>query len=163
MKYMLDISKYNLLGVDNYIYILSGGFGFLLLVLLFIVIYRYTKNKGSKNKGKEIEDSIDPNIKNVQLERRIRLAIRSSEYQEAIILSFYKFKLICSSKFSIRNARIMSPEELLNSLRGVPNLSLHEINILIKLYRKARFTNDLVNHDEYRKMTTIIKRLELID
>ncbi|NHJ05024.1 MAG: hypothetical protein EAX90_09385 [Candidatus Heimdallarchaeota archaeon] len=143
----------------NYIYIPIGIFGFLLIVMMFLIVYRFFDKKTENNKGKEIEESINPKITILKLEKLIRKSIIQNDYQHTIIYYFYRFRMYCQEVLQIRNARSINSEILLKLLRGNPNINFQDIQKISDIYVLARYKNNEIRKEDCLKMKFLLERI----
>ncbi|HUU79523.1 MAG TPA: hypothetical protein VMX55_14345 [candidate division Zixibacteria bacterium] len=152
-------SQFLVTTIFNYIYIPIGIFGLLLVALMFLIVYRFFDKKTENNKGKEIEESINPKITILKLEKLIRKSILQNQNQHTIIYYFYRFRMYCQEVLKIRNARIINSEKILKLLRGNPNISFQEVQRLSDLYVLARYKNEEIRKEDCTKMKFLLERI----
>lgn len=140
----------------NY-YIVIGVLGGIALLSFFILLYRILKRKNEK-RGLEIEKSISENTTWSEISHMITNAYLEEKYQHGVIYLFYKFRLFCKEKLTIRSAMEIDVEGLVKNIAGTPNISLIDIQSFVEIYSKALYSTS-ISSSEFKRARELLDKI----
>ncbi|MBD3189303.1 MAG: hypothetical protein GF308_01595 [Candidatus Heimdallarchaeota archaeon] len=141
-------------------YIFGGIFGLLFIIFLVFFMYYLFKKKMLEKEVFELENEISTcNSRNLLL-KKMRAASRHQNYRAGIIYGYSAFQIFCQEQLSIRNARLLSPEKLIQYIAGTPGLSLQDIRALIKLYQQALYNPKKISQLEFKRAKLLLEKIQ---
>jgi hypothetical protein len=109
-----------------------------------------------RTSGEKIEKSIDDSLSIHALLKKAYFFAKDKKYSHAIIYLFYVFKIFCEKKYNIKNARLIDQNELIRKLAGFSEISVFELKKLLKIYEKARYSNEENTYEDFIKMKNFV-------
>ncbi len=146
----------------NYGYYIAIGFiAVLFLVFLLIIFIRLLK-KRKRISGEIIEQSIDDKLPINLIVKKANFFAKDKKFSHAIIYLFYIFRIYCEENYKIKNARVIDHNELVKKLAGFSEISIFDLEKILKIYEKARFTKEENFLDEFIALKSFLTDFMLI-
>lgn len=136
--------------------VMMSIFGGLVFIALAIIMILYFLKRQKRRLGEAIEAELDITSSYYLIGKEIQKAKQIKNYRKSVIYNTFAFRIISQEKLTVRNGRTIPFEELVNALRGSPNLDTRKVEAMIEIYEKARFTDSDITYEDSQKVEYIL-------
>ncbi|MEA2069722.1 MAG: hypothetical protein U9O98_00375 [Asgard group archaeon] len=149
--YSLNLSVYFLTiqTQDIIKYIILGLIALGIIFAIIYLIHRSLKRISEKNHIEKYENQIISETSISSINREIARQVRNTDYRKAIVANYHFFRLQSAKELGIRNCFSRSPQEIISQFRGLPNITLSNVQTVVDIYQKAKNTKTDITRDDY--------------
>lgn len=146
-----DANLFNKLAIGVLISVIS-------LIIIVAIIYGFGR---FRKKGKQVVGDPTETLDFPTIMKMMADAERAKDYQRAVILCYRAFELICMQDLRIINARFISPRELGYIVTNTNRIPARDINILVRRYEEARFSDHKIIKNAYTTSKQALENVQL--